>query len=133
MVSRVTRQVALVGMLLVLTDCTRSIANLKCRDVEAEVVNMEKGNLLKITGAYVVSRSPTELVCKGTGIYPDNSEAPIRYRAYIDEDREIMVAYDSDEAEAAEEAKEQRETDAEIERTTSAFNKMVDDAYSGIE
>lgn len=120
---------ALMGTTFILTGCTESIADLKCRDVESEVVALSKGSLIKITGSRVVTRSPSELVCSGTGIYSDNTEISTRYRAYIDEDREIMVAYDTDEAQAAEDAREQQAAEREATRVGEEVSKETEAAW----
>ncbi|MGA1806233.1 hypothetical protein VHN57_15140 [Sphingobium sp. WW5] len=84
-----------------------------CDGIEQEVVAMEQG-LLKITGARETSRSPKDLVCHGTAIYKNNVEIEMRYRVYIDEDGEEMIAYDTDEADAAREAAEQRQAEQQM-------------------
>ena len=127
MVARLNaRKIALSLAVLALAGCTKSISNVKCRDVEDEVVELSKGALIKITDAHVISRTQTELVCRGTGIYSDNSEVPTRYRAYMDEDHDIMVAYDTDEAEAAQERQSQRDSDVEAERVARSIEKDFD-------
>jgi uncharacterized protein YcfL len=84
-----------------------------CDGIEQQVVWMEKG-LLKITEARETSRSSNELVCHGTAIYKDNAEIQMRYRVYIDEDGEEMIAYDTDEVDAAQEAAEQRKAQQQM-------------------
>lgn len=114
---------ALLAVAIAVTACTGRIENLTCSELELEAVDMSKGSLIKITNARVIRRSPSELVCKGTGVFADNNDAPITYRAYTDEDHEIMVSASTDESQI--DADSQRE----FERVSQAFNQMIDKIY----
>jgi hypothetical protein len=81
---------------IMLCGCNPSIKNLSCEDIENEVVDLSKGELLKITGAKLISQTDTEIVCHGNGVYSDAEDLPIQYRGYLDEDKEIMVEYNSE-------------------------------------
>lgn len=83
-------------ILLSLIGCSQDISTLSCSDVEDEVVDMSKGQIIKITAARLVSRDKTQILCKGTGVYSDDTESNITYRAYMDEDREIMASYEAE-------------------------------------
>lgn len=113
-----------VTIVVSVTACTDRIESLTCRDLEAEAVDMSKGKLIKITDAHLVRRSSSELVCRGMGIFADNSDVPVRYRAYIDEDHEIMVSVSTDDDQA------DADSQQEAERAAQAFNQMVDQIYS---
>lgn len=114
---------ALLAVAIAVTACTDRIENLTCSDLELEAVDMSKGSLIKITNARVIRRSPSELVCKGTGVFADNNDAPITYRAYTDEDHEIMVSASTDDSQI--DADSQRE----FERVSQAFNQTIDQIY----
>ncbi|KMS54692.1 hypothetical protein [Sphingobium cupriresistens] len=82
-----------------------------CDSVEEDVIRLEEGALIKIVKAREVSRTSREVVCRGVAVYRDGDEIKMRYRAYIDEDRDLMIAYDTDEAQ--QEAIDRVEAEAE--------------------
>lgn len=122
----------LAGTIVILSGCAPAIQDMSCDDVEAEAVAISDGGLIKIMGGRETSRTETELICHGTGIYSSNEEVRTRYKAYVDAEGEEMVAFDTDEADAHEaqqvenqyrqEAEQaQREFEREVERLTSEF------------
>lgn len=82
-----------------------------CDSIEEDVIQLEEKALIKIIKAREVSRSPREVTCQGVAVYRDGTEIRMRYRAYIDEDRDLMIAYDTDEAQ--QEAIDRVEAEAE--------------------
>jgi len=69
-----------------------------CDSIEEDVIRLEEGALIKIIKAREVSRTPREVLCRGVAVYQNGDDIRMRYRAYIDEDRDLMIAYDTDEA-----------------------------------
>ena len=82
-----------------------------CDSIEEDVIRLEEKALIKIVKAREVSRTPREVTCRGIAVYRDGNEIGMRYRAYIDEDRDLMIAYDTDEAQ--QEAIDRVEAEAE--------------------
>lgn len=134
MVPRLIRRLVMVLSAAVpITACSGSIADLTCNDLEAEVVQLSKGSIIKVVQSRETNRSASNLTCHGMGIFSDNSDIPIRYRAYIDEDNEIMLSYDTDEAQEAERVAEQKAADVEVQRMSREIDRIVEDAETGIE
>lgn len=118
------RSLLAVTIVVSVTACTDRIENLTCRDIEADAIDMSKGGLIKITNAHLVRRSSFEIVCHGMGIFADNSDIPVTYRAYIDEDHEIMVSVRTGDYEA------DTVTQRDSESASQAFNQLVDQIYN---
>ena len=99
-----------------------------CDSIEEDVVRLEEGALIKIVKAREVSRTPRNVVCRGIALYRDGTEIKMRYRAYVDEDRELMVEYDTDEAQR--EAIDRLEADAEEagRKAAQKFEREIDQA-----
>lgn len=130
----VSRVIGLAALSLTLSACTQSIADLSCDDVEDQAVDMAGGSLIKITGARVVTRTDHELVCNGTGIYTDDTEVATRYRAYLDEDGDLMYSVDTDEADAdaqaAEEASARKEAQRELDQGVAEARRVMAEIHS---
>ncbi len=99
-----------------------------CDAVEEDVIRLEEGALIKIVKAREVSRTTREVVCRGGAVYRDGDEIKMRYRAYIDEDRDLMVEYDT--AEAQQEAIDRLEAEAEEagRKAAQKFEREIDQA-----
>ena len=99
-----------------------------CDSVEEDVIRLEEGALIKIVKAREVSRTSREVVCRGVAVYRDGDEIKMRYRAYIDEDRDLMVEYDT--AEAQQEALDRLESEAEEadRKAAQQFEREIDEA-----
>lgn len=111
---------------VILTGCAQRVATMSCRDVEREAVALSKGALIKITQRHMVTHTKTNLVCGGMGFYSNGASVMTRYRAWLDEDHEIMIAYDTDEAQAAEGQQEEREQNRQIERAERETSDAID-------
>jgi hypothetical protein len=99
-----------------------------CDSVEEDVIRLEEGALIKIVKAREVSRTSREVVCRGVAVYRDGTEIKMRYRAYIDEDRDLMIEYNT--AEAQQEAIDRLEAQAAEEGRKAAkkFEREIDQA-----
>ncbi|PBN41655.1 hypothetical protein SxD43FB_20570 [Sphingobium sp. D43FB] len=97
-----------------------------CDSIEEDVIQLEEKALIKIIKAREVSRSPREVTCQGVAVYRDGTEIRMRYRAYIDEDRDLMIAYDTDEAQ--QEAIDRLEAEAEAagRKAAQEFEREMD-------
>lgn len=97
-----------------------------CDSVEEDVIRLEEGALIKIVKAREVSRASRNVVCRGVALYRDGTEIKMRYRAYVDEDRELMVEYDTDEAQ--QEAIDRLEAEAEAagQKAAQKFEREID-------
>ena len=104
------RAVAPILVLFALAGCDGT-ATPSCDSIEEDVVRLEEKALIKIVKAREVSRSPREVTCRGMAVYRDGTEIRMRYRAYLDEDRDLMIAYDT--AEAQQEAIDRVKAEAE--------------------
>jgi len=97
-----------------------------CDAIEQGLIRLEKGYMIKIVGAQEVSRTSSEVICRGTAFYDDGDEIKVRYRAFIDTDRELMIAYDTKEAEAEIAEKLYRESQTEARRSAEQFSDDFD-------
>lgn len=99
-----------------------------CDSVEEDVIRLEEGALIKIVKSREVSRTTREVVCRGMAVYRDGDEIKMRYRAYIDEDHDLMVEYDT--AEAQQEAIDRLEAEAEEagRKAAQKFEREIDQA-----
>lgn len=97
-----------------------------CDSIEEDVIRLEERELIKIVKAREVSRTPREVTCRGIAVFRDGNEIRMRYRAYIDEDRDLMIAYDTKEAEAEIAEKLYRESQTEARRSAEQFSDDFD-------
>ena len=99
-----------------------------CDSIEEDVIQLEEKALIKIIKAREVSRSPREVVCRGVAVYRNGNEIRMRYRAYIDEDRDLMIAYDT--AGAQQEAIDRVEAEVEAagRKAAEEFEREMDQA-----
>jgi hypothetical protein len=118
----------LVGLSLAMVGCSASatLASMSCDDIEAEVVSISDGQLIKIMNDRQVSRSETEIVCNGLGIYSDNSEVQTRYRAYVDAEGELMVAFDTDDAAQAAYRSAVQQAEQEVQAAQAEFEAEME-------
>ncbi|MDH7975704.1 hypothetical protein QH494_26255 [Sphingomonas sp. AR_OL41] len=113
-------------MPMIASGCTENVATMSCRDVAREAVRVSKGALIKITQGHAETHTKRQIVCRGTGFYSNGSSVMTRYRAWLDEDNDIMIAYDTDEAQAAAEQQAEREEDRAIERAERETSDAID-------
>lgn len=86
-------RIAVPALSFLVASCSNGLAGVTCDDIEEEVVGLSEGALIKITDASEVSRTDQEVRCSGVGQFSDASSLITDYRAYIDEDQEVMVEY----------------------------------------
>ncbi len=97
-----------------------------CDSIEEDVIQLEEKALIKIIKAREVSRSPREVVCRGVAVYRNGNEIRMRYRAYIDEDRDLMIAYDTDEAQQEAIDRVEAEAEAAGRKAAQEFEREMD-------
>lgn len=121
------RALAVILMSLGLAGCDQA-GMPSCDSVEEDVIRLAEGALIKIVKAREVARTSREVICRGVALYRDGTEIKMRYRAYIDEDRELMVEYDTDEAQ--QEAIDRLEAEAEEagRKAAQKFEREIDQA-----
>lgn len=119
------RAVAPIIMLLGLAGCDEA-GMPSCNSIEEDVIRLEEKALIKIIKAREVSRSPREVTCQGVAVYRDGTENRMRYRAYIDEGRDLMIAYDTDEAQQEAIDREEAEAEAAGRKAAEEFEREMD-------
>lgn len=109
---------------------TDDLAHMSCKDIAAEAVDISKGQLVSIDGRELTSRTRNRVVCHGNGLYTDGSEVPTRFEAFFNDDREMMVRYDTNEYTALQEriaeAKADRDEAADREQTMKEIDRALD-------
>ena len=119
------RAVAPILVLFALAGCDGT-AMPSCDSIEEYVVRLEEKALIKIVKAREVSRSPREVTCRGMAVYRDGTEIRMRYRAYIDEDRDLMITYDTDEAQQEAIDRVEAEAEAAGRKAAEEFEREMD-------
>lgn len=118
---------------VILSGCTEtnSVSALSCKEIAAEAIRVSDGELISIDQRTLTSREEGKVTCHGTGFYKNGSMVPTRFQAFLNDDGEIMIRYDTDEysqqqveradrlqrAEEERNQQEYRQTMAEIDRT----------------
>lgn len=116
--------------LMALSACTYDVAEMTCDQIEAEVVALSEGQLIKITNAHETERTPTGLTCYGNGFYDTGETVLTRYRAWLDEDGEIMVAYDTDEAFDMMKERYMEQVRQDEKRQIREMERQIDDPFA---
>lgn len=119
------RAVAPILVLFALAGCDGT-AIPTCDSIEEDVIRLEERELIKIVKAREVSRTPREVTCQGIAVYRDGNEIRMRYRAYIDEDRDLMIAYDTDEAQQEAIDRVEAEAEAAGRKAAQEFEREMD-------
>lgn len=68
-----------------------------CSDLVTDVISMSKDDDVKIIKIYnpvEVRKSKGEILCGGTALMSDTSEAPGYFKAYLDRDLDLITAYE---------------------------------------
>jgi len=96
------------------------------KSIAEDVIRLEEKALIKIINAREVSLSPRDVTCQVVAVYRDGTEIRMRYRAYIDEDRDLMIAYDADEAQQEASDREEAEAEAAGRKAAEEIEREMD-------
>ena len=126
------KKVALILPMFLLAGCDspKTFAELDCSDIAETAVSISKGALITIDDRTLTSRDQRRIVCHGTGTFHYTGEKLVRFQAYLDDDGDEIVRYDTDEYQAAQEAKEQQEEDQEVQKAQREVEHEVAQAQA---
>jgi NAD(P)H-nitrite reductase large subunit len=113
---------ALPALLIVLAGCSKSVSEMSCSDVADEAVRVSKGALIKLYNRSLTSKTDTQIVCHGTGLYRNGGEFPTRFVAFIDSDGDELIRYDTSEFQADQE----RQANAEFNREAAQAQQQYE-------
>lgn len=106
-------------------DPTADLTAMTCKDVADQTIDAAKGRIVKIYHQTVRSRDAAHLICDGTGFLKSGHEIPLRYQAFIDEDHDVMIKWDSDEYQAEQERFAQSQADREADQDAAEAQREM--------
>ena len=111
------------AFLLAGCDSTKKFVDLDCSDIADTAVSISKGALVAIDDRTLTSRDDKRIVCHGTGTFHYTGEKLVRFQAYLDDDGDEIVRYDTDEYQAAQEAKEKQDEEREEQKAVQGLEQ----------
>lgn len=117
---------------VILTGCSPTIEHMSCSDAADEAVRISEGALVSLNGLIQNSRDDQRIVCHGMGFFKSGQEVYTRLQAFRADNGDILVKYDTDEYQAAQNAREERRERLQNARDEQAIQRSVDEAASEI-
>ena len=113
-------------------DDTKSFADLTCADVADSAIGISKGAMITLDNRTLTSKDDKRIVCHGTGGFHDGSQKLVRFQAFINDDGKEIIRYDTDEYQAAQEAKERQDDEQEIQQESQEVSQAYQAAVQPI-